>query len=141
MIAKVEVQAERVDAALRRERAAKRRAGRGKLSAHLPRIEMDLASGATACPCCQAAMVVIGEDRSARLDVIPAQFRVVVTRRPKLACRACSGVVMQPLAPAPSPKCLGIPSLGAKAADAQNILPQQGMISNRLLAWTTQWEK
>jgi transposase len=34
-----------------------------------------------------------------RLDVIPAQFRVIVTRRPKLACRACAGVVVQ--APAP----------------------------------------
>ncbi len=45
-------------------------------------------------------MVVIGEDRAERLDVIPAQFRVLVTRRPKLACRACSGVVVQPSAPA-----------------------------------------
>ena len=40
-------------------------------------------------------MVMIGEDRSERLDIIPAQFRVLVTRRPKLACRACAGVVVQ----------------------------------------------
>jgi transposase len=39
-------------------------------------------------------MVVIGDDTSERLDVIPAQFRVLVTRRPKLACRARSGVVV-----------------------------------------------
>jgi transposase len=32
--------------------------------------------------------------------VIPAQFRVIVTRRPKLACRACTGVVLQAPAPA-----------------------------------------
>ena len=44
-------------------------------------------------------MVVIGEDRSERLDVIPVQVRVLVTRRPKLACRACSGVVVQTPAP------------------------------------------
>jgi transposase len=44
-------------------------------------------------------MTVIGHDASERLDVIPAQFRVLVTRRPKLACRACEGVVVQ--APAP----------------------------------------
>jgi hypothetical protein len=31
-----------------------------------------------------------------RLDVIPAQFRVIVTRRPKLACRACPGTVCRP---------------------------------------------
>ena len=43
--------------------------------------------------------MVIGEDSSERLDVIPAQFRVLVTRRPKLACRACAGVVVQRPAP------------------------------------------
>ena len=99
-IAKAEADAERHDPALRRERAAKRRANRGRLPAHLPRIEVELTPPDTACPCCRAPMVVIGEDRSERLDVIPAQFRVLVTRRPKLACRACSGVVVQ--APAPS---------------------------------------
>ncbi|RKK00989.1 IS66 family transposase, partial [Pseudoroseomonas wenyumeiae] len=30
---------------------------------------------------------------------LPAQFRVLVTRRPKLACRACPGVVLQASAP------------------------------------------
>jgi len=98
-IAKIEAEEERDDPALRRERAAKRRANRGKLPAHLPRIEVDLAPEDTACPCCRAAMVVIGEDRCERLDVIPAQFRVLVTRRPKLACRACTCVVVQQAAP------------------------------------------
>ena len=32
--------------------------------------------------------------------MIPAQFRVVGTKRPKLACRACPGVVLQEPAPA-----------------------------------------
>ena len=41
----------------------------------------------------------IGEDVSERLDVIPAQFRVLVTRRPKYACRRCSGAVAQAHAP------------------------------------------
>jgi len=98
-IAKGEAEAERCDPALRRERAARRRANRGNLPAHLPRIEVELAPQDTACPCCRAAMVVIGEDRSERLDVIPAQFRVLVTRRPKLACRACAGVVQQAAPP------------------------------------------
>jgi transposase len=34
-----------------------------------------------------------------RLDVIPLQFRVLVIRRPKYACRTCPGTVVQ--APAP----------------------------------------
>jgi transposase len=41
----------------------------------------------------------MGEDRSERLDVIPAQFRVIVTRRPKYACRTCEEVVVQVPAP------------------------------------------
>ena len=44
-------------------------------------------------------MHAIGADVSERLDVIPAQFRVLVTRRPKYACRACEEAVVQ--APAP----------------------------------------
>ena len=97
--ARGDAEAERRDPELKRERAAKRRANRGKLPAHLPRIEVELAPEDTACPCCRAAMVVIGEDTSERLDVVPAQFRVVVTRRPKLACRACAGTVVQQPAP------------------------------------------
>ncbi|MFN4102664.1 MAG: transposase, partial [Pararhodobacter sp.] len=43
--------------------------------------------------------VRIGEDVSERLDVIPAKFRVIVTRRPKYAFKGCDGVI-QALAPA-----------------------------------------
>jgi transposase len=45
-------------------------------------------------------MTLIGEDSSERLDVIPVQYRVIVTRRPKFACRACEGIVVQEPAPA-----------------------------------------
>jgi len=86
--------------ALRDEQKKRRRAGRGRLPAHLPRIEVVLAPEASACPCCQGRLVEIGIDAAQRLDVIPAQFRVVVTKRPKLACRACPGVVLQAPAPA-----------------------------------------
>jgi transposase len=43
--------------------------------------------------------VLIGEDISERLDVIPAKFRVIVTRRPKYAFKGGDGVI-QALAPA-----------------------------------------
>ena len=98
-IAANEADAEKRSAELRRKRAEARRAGRGRLPAHLPRVEPVLEPEDTACPCCRGEMTVIGHDASERLDVIPAQFRVLVTRRPKLACRACEGVVVQ--APAP----------------------------------------
>jgi transposase len=85
---------------LRDQQRKRRRAGRGRLPAHLPRIEQVLAPAATVCPCCQGALVEIGVDAAERLDVIPAQFRVLVTKRPKLACRVCPGVVLQAPAPA-----------------------------------------
>ena len=60
---------------------------------------MTLAPGDTACPCCRAPMVVIGEDTSERLDVIPVKYQVIVTHRPKFACRSCTGTVVQMPAP------------------------------------------
>lgn len=49
---------------------------------------------------CGAERHVIGEDVSERLDVMPAQFRVIVTHRPKYACRSCEGGIVQAPAPA-----------------------------------------
>ncbi len=87
------------DLAGARERADKRRANRGALPAHLPHIDVTIAPEDTNCPCCRAPMHVIGEETSKRLDVVPAQFRVIVTHRPEFACRACTDGVVQ--APAP----------------------------------------
>jgi transposase len=95
-----EAEAEKRSPELRKKNTAQRRAGRGRLPAHLPRIERVLMPESTACPCCQGPPVEIGADTSERLDVIPARFQVLVTRRPKLACRACEGVVLQAPAPA-----------------------------------------
>ena len=80
-------------------RAEKRRANRGALPAHLPRIHVTIEPEDRNCPCCCSPMHATGADLSERLDVIPAQFRVIVTRRPKYACRACEQAVAQ--APAP----------------------------------------
>jgi transposase len=76
-----------------------RNSNRGQLPAHLPRIERVIEPASTMCPCGCGPMARIGEDVSERLDVIPAQFRVLVTRRPKYACRRCSGAVAQAHAP------------------------------------------
>ena len=99
-IADTEAEAEKRSPDLRKKNTARRRAGRGRLPAHLPRVEQVLLPESTACPCCQGAMVEIGCDTAERLDVIPVQFRALVTKRPKFACRACPGVVVQAPAPA-----------------------------------------
>jgi len=142
-IAKADAESEKRDPERRLDNAAARRASRGALPAHLPRIEITLTPVDTACPCCRAGMTIIGEDTSERLDVIPAQFRVIVTKRPKLACRACAGTVVQ----APAPARLiegGIPTeamvahvLVARYADhlplyrQAQILARQGVILER----------
>lgn len=81
-------------------RGRTRRTNRGALPAHLPRIERVIDLDDRTCPCCQGRLHVIGEDVSERLDIVPAQFQVVVTRRPKYACRACEEGVVQAPAPA-----------------------------------------
>jgi len=81
-------------------RVAKRRANRGALPAHLPRIETVVDIESDICPCCSGRLHRIGEDVAERLDIVPAQFRVLVVRRPKYACRSCEDVVVQAPAPA-----------------------------------------
>ena len=72
----------------------------GHLPGSLPRIEQVIEPESTHCPCGCGEMVRIGEDRTERLDIVPAQLRVIVTVRPKYACRACEQGVTQALAPA-----------------------------------------
>src|SRR5579863_7576475 len=84
----------------RSARAERRRSNRGSLPAHLPRVELIVDIDDKTCPCCQRQLHCIGADRSERLDIVPAQFRVLVTVRPKYACRKCEDGVLQAAAPA-----------------------------------------
>jgi transposase len=99
-VAATEAEQEKADPPLKRARAEQRRSGRGALPDHLPRIEVVIEPEDRVCPCCGGTMHLIGEDRSQRLDVIPAQYQVIVTRRPKYACRSCQSAVVQAPAPA-----------------------------------------
>lgn len=76
-----------------------RATNRGSLPRHLPRVEEAIKPNSLVCAC-GGCLHRIGEDTSERLDVIPAQFRVIVTRRPRYACRACTDGVVQVSAPA-----------------------------------------
>ncbi|NDR56324.1 IS66 family transposase [Pseudoruegeria sp. M32A2M] len=90
------------------------RRNRGNLPKDLPRIEQVIEPDSLECPCGCGEMHQIGEDRTERLDIVPAQLRVIVTIRPKYACRACAEGVTQ----APTPSHLiegGLPTEGAIA--------------------------
>jgi transposase len=78
---------------------AKRRTSRlaRAFPAHLPRIETVIEPTSLECPCGCGRMARIGEDRSSRLDVMAAQYRVVETVRPRYACpKGCAGVAQAP---------------------------------------------
>ena len=77
------------------KRASRPRKG---FAAHLERIE-EVIEPDIPDDCVGLEKVLIGEDRSERLDVVPPKFRVIVTRRPKYAFRERDGVI-QALAPA-----------------------------------------
>lgn len=98
--AQIEAQEEKDDPELRTHRTRQRRESRPSLPDHLPQVDVVIEPDSTQCPCCAGAMHVIGEDVSKRLDVVPAQYQVIVTHRPKYACRACEGKIVQAPAPA-----------------------------------------
>jgi transposase len=139
-VAALEAEEDKANPKKQRERAAARRGNRGALPEHLPRIVETIAPESTACPCCQAAMHEIGADESQRLDVVPAQYRVIITRRPRFACRACAGSVVQ----APAPERLikgGLPTerlvahvLAAKYAWHLPLYRQSQMMATQGLA-------
>jgi transposase len=94
-----EAEEEKSQAAKPDKPARQRKVNRGALPLHLPREEVVLDVTDKSCACCGGFKLCIGEDVSERLDVVPAQFKVIVTRRPKYACRACQGEVVQAAAP------------------------------------------
>jgi transposase len=75
-----------------------RATNRGALPEHLPRVEEVIEPDSLICACV-GCLNCIGDDVSERLDIVPAQFRVIVTRRPKYACRSCTDGVVQTPAP------------------------------------------
>jgi transposase len=73
---------------------------RRSLPKDLPRIEERIESDSLICPCGCGQMVQIGEDRSERLYIVPAQLRVIETVRPRYACpKGRAGVVQAPPPP------------------------------------------
>ncbi len=110
----LEAAQEKAEAALRGTGAQtnrKPKRNRGHLPPHLPLVERMIEPASTQwlpmeCHWSErqwrrgcGEMTKIGEVVSERLDVIPAQFRVLVTQRPKYACRHCSQVMAQAHAP------------------------------------------
>jgi transposase len=82
-------------------KATRKHPGRKQLPAELPRKEQLVVCPADECVCgkCGKETTVIGYESSERLDVEPAKYFVLVTKREKRACKACEeqGVQTAPL--------------------------------------------
>ena len=97
------------------ETRKKRNRNIGALPKHLPRVDVTIEPETTTCPCCAGRLHRIGEDFNDVVDRVPAVLRILRTIRPKYACRACEGAVVQ--------------------AKARPRLIESGMASTALVAW------
>lgn len=92
---------------------------RKPLPKSLPRevIIHDIAQEDKVCACCNSELHKIGEDKSEKLEFIPAQVKVIEHVRPKYACRACEKegtqnyIKQAPVPPSVIPKGYATPSL------------------------------
>jgi transposase len=95
-----ESQREPLSAAAPRRR---RHPGRQSLPPDLPRVERVIACTGEQCVCshCGSETTVIGYEQSEQLDVEPAKYYVLISKREKRACKQCEegGVVAAPLPP------------------------------------------
>ena len=101
------------------KRKASTKRNKGNLPDHLERFEEVIEPESTACPCGCGDMVKVGEDRTERLDVVPAKFRVLVTVRPKYMCRTCNG---KSHAQAPAPEFLVPRGLGTNRFAVHSVV-------------------
>ena len=62
-----------------------------RISAHIERRTEVIEPASRLCPCGCGERAKIGEDRSERLDIVPARFVVIETVRPRYACNRCKG--------------------------------------------------
>ena len=137
-VSAVEVQAESERPALpSAARTNRQHPGRQELPADLPRVERILRCTPEQCVCqgCGKETAVIGHEESSQLDVEPAKYFVLVSKREKRACKSCEeqGVVSAPLPPRIIEKCLAsdqivIDTVVSKYCDHQPLYRQSAML-------------
>ena len=105
------------EAAPRRRRSPRRAV---RFPADIERRTEVIEPASTLCPCGCGEMTRIGEDRSERLDIVPARFVVIETVRPRYACNRCKGA--------------GVVQAPAPASLIEGGLPTEGLLAHVLIA-------
>ena len=118
-VSNVEVQAESIREPLpdpAKSQQRRKHPGRQELPAGLPRVERVIACAPEQCICsaCGQPTAVIGYDVSEQLDVEPAKYFVVATKREKRACKHCE-------------------EGGVAAAPAPARIIEKGLVSDRIV--------
>jgi transposase len=138
-VSNLEVEAESRREPVPAARTRRKHPGRQTLPPDLPRVERVIACTAEQCVCgnCGGGTTVIGYEHSEQLDVEPAKYFVLVSKREKRACKQCEegGVVSAPLPPRIIEKSLVsdrviVDTVVRKYAD-HSPLYRQSMILNR----------
>ena len=91
-----------------------------RFPAHIERRTEVIEPASRLCPCGCGEMAKIGEDRSERLDIVPAQFVVIETVRPRYACNRCKGA--------------GVVQAPARASLIEGGLPTEGLLAHVLIS-------
>ena len=91
-----------------------------RFPAHIERRTEVIEPDSTLCPCGCGEMAKIGEDRSERLDIVPARFLVIETVRPRYACNRCKGA--------------GVVQAPARPSLIEGGLPTEGLLAHVLIA-------
>ena len=107
------------EAEARRRRRRPARPG-ARFPARLERRVEVIEPASTLCPCGCGEMAKIGEDRSERLDIVPARFLVIETVRPRYACNRCKGG--------------GVVQAAAPASLIEGGLPTEGLLAHVLIS-------
>ncbi|WP_061236471.1 IS66 family transposase, partial [Leptospira santarosai] len=102
----------------------RKKTGRKPLPDYFPRIAIlhDIADSEKICSCGHE-LTHIGEEKSEKLDIIPAKVQVEVHIRPKYACKHCEGT---------SDETLPV----VKIAPVPNQIAEKSMLSSGFLAYT-----
>lgn len=92
---------------------------RKPLPSLLPRETCILPPVETTCPACGGDLSPLGCDVSEQLDLISSAFKVIETRRPKLACCSCDHIVQAPMSSKPIERSYAGPGLLARIVTAK----------------------
>ena len=83
----IDAETEQVTYSRKKKNGSKRKIDTSKLPRET--VVHDLSKEEKLCTCCACEMQKIGEDRSEKIDYIPAQLKVIEHVTPKYSCKAC----------------------------------------------------